>query len=111
MKKLIVAMMLSLCSTAVFAEELFCTLSVNMETVGEVQFKAEPQAKTPYLIADGFSFYVSNKGNSKFELEIFNLEGPSRSYAEGFLRSKEDTLAWTLWTRDMLLETKCKLAQ
>lgn len=111
MKKLIIALALSLSSSALLAEELFCTVSVNFETVAEVQLQVEPTQKEAYVMADAFSFYVTNKGQGKFELEIFNADEPSRSYAEGFLRTKEDTLAWTLWSRDMLLETKCKLAQ
>lgn len=111
MKKFVIALALALTSNVVFAEELYCTVSVNMDTVAEVQFKVEPKTKSAYVIADDFSFYINNKGAGKFELEIFNLEGPSRSYAEGYLRTAEDTLSWTLWTRDYLLETRCVLAQ
>lgn len=111
MKKLIAALFLTLISSSVFAEELFCNVTVNMETVAEVEFTSAPKTNTAYVVAEGFSFYITNKGNSKFELEVFNLDGPSRSYAEGYLRTQEDTLAWTLWTRDILLETRCKLAK
>lgn len=109
MKSLIFVMMLFF-STSILAEELRCTVSVNMEVVAEEVFTVEAKTKVTYVNAADFVFYVANKGNSKFELEIFNVSAPSRSYAEGFLRTNEDALTWTLWTNDYLLETSCRLA-
>lgn len=109
MKGLIFIMLLCV-STSIFAEELNCTVSVNLEVVAEEVFTIDAKTKVAYLKADDFVFYVANKGNSKFELEIFNVDAPSRSYAEGYLKTVEDSLTWTLWTKDYLLETSCRLA-
>ena len=109
MKRWIFVMML-LVSTSVLAEDLNCTVSVNMEVVAEEVFTVAPKTKVTYVNAADFVFYVANKGNSKFELEIFNVDAPSRSYATGFLRTNEDALTCTLWTNDYLLETSCRLA-
>lgn len=94
-----------------YSEELFCTVSVNLETVAETEFNLEVSERTKYVDAGDFVFYVKNMGDSKFELEVFDGSVPSRSYALGILRNATDDLKWSLWTRDILLETSCKLSQ
>lgn len=93
------------------SEELFCTLSVNLEKIAETQFQIENGSRVKYIDAGDFVFYVANKGEAKFEIEVFDGSAPSRSYAQGILRSASDDLKWSLWTRDVLLETNCKLVQ
>ncbi|MBY0412537.1 MAG: hypothetical protein K2Q18_00155 [Bdellovibrionales bacterium] len=110
MKKILSVLLLVLVSTSAFAETITCNVQVSLEEVARVEFDLAPNTQTKYVASEGFSFYLNNKGDSKFELEIFNIDGPSRSYAEGYLRSPNDTLTWTLWTRDILLATECKLA-
>jgi hypothetical protein len=94
-----------------YAENLACSVSANGDLLAQTTFSLAVNEQKNYISAGTFYFYVKNKGESKFELEIFNSDGPSRSYAEGNLRNSEDMLAWTLWTRDILLETNCKLAE
>ena len=109
MKKLIFFCMF-LFSSLSFAEDLLCVVKVNLSVVGEVEISVAPSsAHTHYMEVEGFRFYITNKGHSKFELEIYNPNDPSRGYAEGFLRTAEDQLTWTLWSRDILLESSCRL--
>jgi hypothetical protein len=93
------------------AEALNCDVSLNGEIVAENNLFVNVAEQKNYVTLGTFYFYVKNMGNSQFELEIYNTDGPLRSYAEGNLRTLTDKLSWTLWTRDILLETKCKLAE
>ena len=110
MTKLIISFVLLLATTSAFAENLICTVSVNLQVVAEAEVTAEVKNKEIYVQAEDFTFYVTILGNSKFEMEIFDMTTPSRSYAQGYLRSAADELTWTLWSRDILLDTSCKLA-
>jgi hypothetical protein len=110
MKAFIIIALIAISSQPVFAEDLSCTVIANHDVLAEVEINVATKEQSNYINAGSFSFYVTNKGDSLFELEIFNTNGPTRSYAEGVLRVVSDKLAWTLWTRDILLETNCKLA-
>lgn len=94
-----------------FAEDLTCNVMANLDEVARVDFTLNSNEQTKYAFSEVFSFFVTNKGHGKFELEIYNNNGPTRSYAEGYLRNSEDTLTWTMWTRDILLSTECRLIQ
>ena len=111
MKKIYLLMVLVFSSQVLFAEELVCSITANGDLLAETQFSLEAKAETQYATGGSYSFYLHNLGSSKFEMEIYNNDGPSRSYSTGFLRNSADTLTWTLWTRDILLETSCKLAE
>ncbi len=111
MKAFVIAAALFAGSQNVHSEEVFCTVKVNLETVAETQFNIGATERLMYVQAEDFAFYLANKGQSKFELEVFDGSVPSRSYAQGVLRALTDELTWTLWSRDILLETSCKLVQ
>lgn len=110
MNKILIAFMILIISTSLFAETLTCNVQVSLEEVARVEFAINSMEQKKYISSEGYSFYLNSKGDSKFELEIFNGNEPSRSYAEGFLKTPSDTLTWTLWTRDVLLTTQCRLA-
>ena len=111
MTKLIVALSFMLVSGLVCAEDLICNVSVNTEVVAETEFTVVPKTKVTYVLVEDYTFFVANLGESKYELEIYDSAGPTRFYATSYLRTTSDQLAWTLWSRDILLETSCKLAR
>lgn len=110
-KMLILSAFLMATSSNAFAENIKCFLSVNSEPVAEVEFNLEANTKELFIDSTDYRFYLANKGNSKFELEVYDAYAPSRSYAIGYLRIAKDELSWAFWSRDILLETTCKLAQ
>lgn len=98
-----------LASTAM-AENLFCQVSVNMEVQSKLTIEVPLNEKIAYAIAQPFQMKIKNLGASQFELEIYDSEEPARHYAKGTLRTEGDEVKWTLWRRDILLETSCHLA-
>lgn len=111
MTKLTVAIIFLLVSSLVGAEDLFCNVSVNTEVVAATEFAVAPKTKMTYVLVEGYTFSIANLGESKYELEIYDSAGATRSYATAYLRATTDQLGWTLWSRDILLETSCKLAR
>lgn len=110
MKKVIFfTLLLKIIPSISFAEELICQVKVNTQTVSEQKLTVPANASIPYAEVEGFRMKINNHGASKFELEIFDPSVPSRGYAEGSLKDAKDELKWTLWTRDILLETACRL--
>lgn len=110
MKNFLMSIMLLFSSHVLFAEDLACTVTANSDVLIQTDFNLNVKEQYQYLSAGTFSFYLSNLGNSKFEIEVYNNDGPIRFYTTGLLRTSNDILTWTLWSRDILLETSCKLA-
>lgn len=108
MKKLMLICTLLL-SSGVYANELLCSVSQGLVEVSISDVKVAPGEKASYETLDGYMFSVKNLGDSKFELDVFDSSTPSRSYASGILKSPSDTLSWTYWSRETLIETNCHL--
>lgn len=89
--------------------DLLCRVKVNHETVSERKVVLDEGTSAFYAETRGFRMRANHRGASKFELEVIDLETPSRGYAEASLRAPEDAIKWTLWTRELLLETSCQL--
>lgn len=87
---------------------LSCSVSLNLEKVLETQV-ALPEKASNYQFAslNDFRFFLTDTG-SKIELQIFNPEDPSRSYAIADLKQTRD-IELTLWKREYLLSTKCSV--
>ncbi|MBC7714558.1 MAG: hypothetical protein H7177_14525 [Rhizobacter sp.] len=111
MPKMFIALTFLISSSFAFAENVQCNYSVNGgEAVETGVFNVAANSKEIYVDAEDYRFFISNKGNAKFELEIFDAYAPSRSYATGYLRTAADDISWAFWSRDVLIETTCKLA-
>jgi hypothetical protein len=109
MKKFI-ALSLCLASFSVFARDLglHCELSKN-GSVGMVKdfvLKAG-QRNLAVGAVDEFNLIVSSDKNDKVEVQVYNEDGPERSYATGEIKSKSSVVELAHWTRDFLLEAKC----
>lgn len=95
--------------TNLFAADLICEVKESLTQVSIVDLKVNEGAKIPYEKISGYTFNITNLGNSKFELDIFDANTTSRSYSTGYLRTNEDSITWTFWSRDTLIEASCKL--
>lgn len=111
MKALVIAAALFFVAPKLYSEELFCAVRMNLETVAETQLTLGSNERVMFAQVGDYVFYITNKNHSKFELEIFDGNNLSRSYAQGVLKVATDDVMWTLWSRDILLETSCKLIQ
>jgi hypothetical protein len=113
-KKITLLMILSVTSAVsfpiAFAETIHCQVKVNTKIVSEKTLTIAANASAGYAQVEDFSLKINNLGASKFEIEVFDPNTPSRNYADGFLRSSGDEVSWALWSRDILLETSCHLA-
>lgn len=110
MKKVIIISMLLCNANIANAADLSCRISVNTEVVSETTIELEENSKLVFEEVEGFRFMVNNHGASKYELEIFDSNGSSRSYASGYLKTLEDEIGWSFWSRDILIESSCKLS-
>lgn len=102
---------LGMCLTSTsMAENLLCRVSVNLEVQSELVIQAPLNENILFAEIQSFRMRIKNLGASKFEIEVYDSVEPARSYAKGTLRTEEDEVRWTLWKRDILLETSCSLA-
>jgi hypothetical protein len=92
-------------------EELSCQMQVNGSVVATSNVKVAPRSTVKVVEIEGFLAKVTSRGESRFELEIYDPATPSRSYAEGVLRASSDQLKWSLWRRDILLEFACRTVE
>lgn len=111
MKKLMLISSLLLSSGVLQANELHCSVSQGLIEVSIAEVTVAPGEKSSYETIEGYMFSVKNLGDSKFELDIFDSGTPSRSYSSGSLKSATDSLSWTYWSRETLIETTCRLKQ
>lgn len=93
-----------------FAEQLLCKVTVNTEVQTKKEITVLPDEKVTFADVDSFRMMVKNLGSAKFEVEVFDGNEPSRGYAKGSLKTSDDEVRWTLWRRDILLETSCQLS-
>ena len=111
MKYFLTLVLLLLNSVAANSASLNCEVINDHEVISSSEVEASLGQSLQYASIGSYTFYVKQTELSQFELEIYNSNGPIRSYASGTLKKTTDKLAWTIWTRDILLETNCKLAE
>jgi hypothetical protein len=109
MKKITLALISFALSVPAFAEPLVCTVRTSTQLVSEdlLDVASGQAGKFGYL--EGYTFTVTNLGSAKFEVQVFDASAPARGYAEGSLKSADDQVKWTYWSRDVLLEAACRL--
>ncbi|WP_127716844.1 hypothetical protein [Halobacteriovorax sp. HLS] len=108
MKKFITALMLMMSVTS-FAVKMNCVVEHNSQEIFQESFTVQAQSTLAFFKFDQYTFMMTEKNNAKFELEVLDLATPSRSYAVSKLEKSNDILEYALWSRDILLEVKCKL--
>ncbi|MFP5384778.1 MAG: hypothetical protein ACLGHN_01780 [Bacteriovoracia bacterium] len=88
--------------------EVSCEVKNSLDPVFQQKLVLEESDKNK-LIGDfnEFSFYLTSKGNEVVELQTLNRYEPTRSYATGALREKDDFVDLAIWKRDYLMEVRC----
>ena len=112
MHKLIAILGLVLTSSQGFAgsQELFCMVKDSLDPVFQQKVVLHEGEKNKLFgDYDEFGFYLTSKENGIVELQTLNRNEPTRSYATGVLREKNDFVDLAIWKRDYLMEVRCTL--
>lgn len=90
------------------ARTLFCQANFNNDVLFEkkVDVKAGESNKK-FGTLGGLEFFISDKGENKIELQVFNTYEPSRSYATSVFKESGSTVELAVWKQDSLLEARC----
>ncbi|MDB2425930.1 hypothetical protein N9W41_00155 [bacterium] len=107
MSKLIMIISILAFSTNAFPAQIFCKIKVNTELVFKTQFD-ETNKKTILGKYGDYQISLVNKGHLNYEIEAYNNEIPSRTYALGNLNTVSNKISLDLWTRDVLLQSSCE---
>lgn len=85
-----------------------CAFKINLSTIEQLQKKVHIDEKVTFFNYEEFKITVLRKTTTKIEIEVYNANEPSRSYATGNLFDREDVVELAIWKRDLLLEVNCR---
>lgn len=106
-----IAATLILFSANVFASELECVISINLEPVSYMNVTTEIGKKVLIDSGEGITAYVTQKDESFYSLEVFLADYEMRGYSEGSLSKTNDKLNFSIWDRARILDVSCTLAK
>lgn len=88
-----------------------CTATHNYKVVIEQQLEIAPGSVGNKIGEyEGFSVIYNQRDHSS-ELELYNVNEESRSYAKAQLRNVGDQIELARWTRESIFEVKCERAK
>ncbi|PIK15137.1 MAG: hypothetical protein CES88_00060 [Halobacteriovorax sp. JY17] len=96
-------------SISISAREFNCNIKMNGEEVHNTSFKVSAGESIKFADSPSLKFYLKSMKDDKFELQAYDVEKASRTYAIGKVRESGDILNYTLWTRSALIESECLL--
>jgi hypothetical protein len=107
MKSLILSALFTL---PAFAQDynLKCVASYNSEKVFEQELLlSQGQRALKFGSVEDFDFILSSNKDQTVELQVLNVNEPSRSYATAKLKEKDAYVELSIWKREFLLEVRC----
>jgi hypothetical protein len=110
MKSLALTALTLLAASSTFAADLkvACTVSMNNDKMLETVVKPTLNGYGKIGDIDGFSFRIRNNDGAKVSLEIFDIAGEGRYYADATLKDVGDSVTASIWRRDVLLDATCQ---
>lgn len=88
--------------------KLTCIASYNSEKVLETSFTLNPKERNKsFGEIESFEFFVSENSDEMIELQAYNINEPSRSYATANLSKLSSFVELSIWKREFLMEVKC----
>ncbi|MEK2689888.1 hypothetical protein [Bdellovibrio sp. GT3] len=113
MKTLITAALMTLIGASAQATDLkvSCTVTENNDLQLETVIKPTLNGYGKIGDIDGYSFRIRNNDGSRVSLEIFDIAGEGRYYADATLLKAGDSVVNTIWRRDVLLEVSCQIPE
>lgn len=97
---------------SVFAKDLklSCTGRYNLEVMMETEITLGTSEKNKFIGEfEGFQFFVSSISNDVVELQAYNMEAPSRSYATAKVTEAGSFVDLSIWTREFIIDARCTL--
>lgn len=107
LRSILLVLVLSLPLTS-FGRSLYCQASYNTEVLFETEVTLKDgEVNKLFGTLAGLQFYLSDKGENKIELQVFNTYEPSRNYAIAIFKEARSQVELAIWKQDYLLEAKC----
>lgn len=107
MKRLLPFILFSLSANAFAVRSLSCGASFNSDSLFEADVLVKEKERKLFGELAGLEFFVTDKGQNRIELEVFNKYEPSRSYAESTFSGEGSFVNLVIWRQDYLLEVRC----
>jgi hypothetical protein len=113
MKSLVLAALTIFGAATAHATDLkvSCTVTENNDKQLETVIKPKLNDYGKIGDIDGFSFRIRNNDGTRVSLEIFDIAGEGRYYADATLTKAGDSVVNTIWRRDVLLEVTCQIPE
>lgn len=108
MKKIVAVTFLLICHHGL-AANIECQIAVNTIIDQKNTFEINAKESFTYGQYQEFKFKLNAHGHDQYEIEVFDSNTPARSYAEGNLNLPDQQVKWAYWSREVLIETVCKL--
>jgi hypothetical protein len=85
-----------------------CEITYNAQKSAPILVSVAAE-KSPTLFLDNelFEMKLTRVKGNQFELEIYDREKPTRAYSRARIEEAGDTIGYTLWEREALLEVDC----
>lgn len=90
------------------SKNLLCEISKNKDLLVQKNVSVPLGSKVLFAQIESYEFKMQNLGQEEYELEVYNIYEPSRTYIQTRLFETQDILKYTLWNRNILLEVQCK---
>lgn len=108
MRKLSALLLLSSFPLLAQARTLYCQASFNTDVLFETEVTLnDRELNHKFGTLAGLEFYVSDRGQNKIELQVFNTYEPSRSYATSVFDKEGSHVELAVWKQDYMLEARC----
>lgn len=90
------------------ARTLTCEIKINSSVVARGKLNSQLQQKVPIIRLQSAAFFVTEKPNNFFSMEVYLPAYEARVFGEGHLRNPEDRVSVSFWSREALLEANCQ---
>lgn len=92
---------------AIGATTLSCSVTVGGRLVIQERIEFASGERRKWFDQKDLAIFLTNKGRSEFELELFSASHEARLYSLGLIKGEGDYLGVSLGDRDSLVEARC----
>lgn len=90
------------------ATTLSCSVTMGGSLVSQERIEFSSGERRKWFEQTDLVIFLTNKGRSEFELELFSASHEARLYSLGLIKGEGDYLGVSLWDRDSLVEARCE---
>ncbi len=94
-----------------FAKIFNCQFLENTQLIDTAKIETSYQDKILIFKKSQLSSYITEKHNNQFEIDTFIPDKESRIYSQSTLKTINEEISSSIWSRDYLFEIKCTLVQ